>query len=133
MKTNNGKQYRFVTTSRDGEKMFLTNEGRWSPYAFAAEIFDHVPECSDPNSFFGTPMKVEEVKTHIAIGDANHARIKVVTNAGMILIAPYFAVVFHDDDALFSERWLMRHNLIENKEFCTYVKPDAIKSVEFIK
>lgn len=133
MKTNNGTKYRFVTTNRDGEKMFLTSEGRWSEYAFAAELFDHVPECSDPNSFYGTPMKVEAVETHIAIGDANHARIKVVTNAGMVLIAPYFAVVMHDDNALFSHRWLMRHNLIENTEFCTYVKPDTIKTMEFIK
>lgn len=128
------KYWRMTTTDRDGEKMFLTADGLWSYYRDNAELFDHMPESSDPNSFYGTPIRYEVAQVNsIAIGDANHARVKVVTVAGMILIAPYFAIKTHDDGCMFSERWLMRHNLIENREFCTYIKPDSIKSVEFIK
>lgn len=128
------KHYVVTSTDPENEKIFLTDSGLWTYYRHNAKEYMVKPESTDKLSDYGTATKVEAfTPTFIGIGIANVKRIKITTNAGMVLIAPLYAVAMHDDGAVFSQRWLMRLNLIENKEFCTYVKPEMIKSLEYIK
>jgi hypothetical protein len=128
------KHYVVTTTDNENEKLFLTDAGLWTYYRHNAKEHMVKPESTDKLSDYGTAIKVESfTPTFIGIGIANVKRIKITTNAGMVLIAPLYAVAMHDDGAVFSQRWLMRLNLIENKEFCSYVKPEMIKTLEYIK
>lgn len=61
-----------------------------------------------------------------------NGNVKIVTNAGMILIAPLSDVKVKSVSGLKCAGWLMRLGLIENLSYPADVQPEDIKSIEYI-
>lgn len=77
--------------------------------------------------------KVEEVsEAKVIYLGTNNGNVKIVTKAGMILIAPLSDVYVKTVSGLKSAAWLMRLGLNENLRYPASVQPDDIHTIEYI-
>lgn len=60
------------------------------------------------------------------------AKIRIVTNGGMILIAACSDVIINALGGLRCNSWTMRLNLIDNRAYPADINPDHIKTVEYV-
>lgn len=65
-------------------------------------------------------------------GWTRNGNVKIVTKAGMILIASLSDVEVGTISGLKSAGWLMRMGLIENLRYPADIQPDDIKTIEYI-
>lgn len=60
------------------------------------------------------------------------AKIRIITNGGMILIAACSDVIINALGGLRCNSWTMRLNLIDNRAYPADINPEHIKTVEYV-
>lgn len=59
-------------------------------------------------------------------------KLKIVTNAGVIYIAPVWAVQVYPNLERFAGYWDMRTGLIRNEQYFKTINPNDIKAIEYV-
>lgn len=90
----------------------------------------------DLNRVIELATEVKEVEPVAVLprraGWTRNGNVKIVTHAGMILIASLSDVQVSSVSGLKSASWLMRLNLIENLRYPAEIQAEDIKTIEYI-